>query len=616
MKRIMLFLSLLIINYSFSIASVRYVSHSGSNTPPYLTWETAADSIMSAINISSFGDTIYVANGVYEEQVVMIPGLSLIGAGMDSCVVDTRIFATTTSYRAVLINNNCLLKGFQILVANNTEIGGGIGGAGDSCLITQNRITKAKYGIYAGGSPYIYNNIVDHISSGIYTFNSNSIVRKNTIYTDPNSQSAVIAAIRIEGFDFSYHPLIDSNYIETERVGIDKSYGTRPTISNNKILLTGVGGQGILLGGPSDTARVLNNEIYAIRGMYGIYPPGVQYLYLINNYFTGNFDDQQNLDYVITLGSDHTAINNVVTNAERGILVVGTQNLKFKFNNIWNNDINYSGFTPDSTNTSINPMVINPDSTNAGPDFHLQAFSPLIDRGDPNILDKDSSRSDIGLYGGPYGEIYRYIDLPPRTPVNFIAILDTEYIKLSWNRNTETDFSNYNLYRDTMQGFPTDSSTLVASIKDTFYIQTIPPGIANFFFRVTAVDYQGNESEPSEERHIEIVSVKERPKVFTSYQLYQNFPNPFNPSTKIGYRLKERGYVKLYVYDIKGELVQTLFNQYQNAGYYEVDFNSEVRGQRSEVTKLSSGIYIYQLMVKNDNDIPVFSDIKKMILLK
>ena len=65
-------------------ATIRYVSKTGNNTPPYLTWETAADSIQKCINISVFGDTIYVANGVYEEQVVMIPGLSLIGAGTDN----------------------------------------------------------------------------------------------------------------------------------------------------------------------------------------------------------------------------------------------------------------------------------------------------------------------------------------------------------------------------------------------------------------------------------------------------------------------------------------------------------------------------------------------------
>jgi hypothetical protein len=68
--KIFVFLSLVISHWSY--AEVRYVSHSVTDTPPYLTWETAADSIMSAMNISSFGDTIYVANGVYEEDVVII----------------------------------------------------------------------------------------------------------------------------------------------------------------------------------------------------------------------------------------------------------------------------------------------------------------------------------------------------------------------------------------------------------------------------------------------------------------------------------------------------------------------------------------------------------------
>ena len=81
----LLLLSFYILNPTFSIATVRYVSKTGTSTPPYTSWATAADSIQKCINICSFGDTIYVANGVYKEQVVMIPGLSLIGAGMDSC---------------------------------------------------------------------------------------------------------------------------------------------------------------------------------------------------------------------------------------------------------------------------------------------------------------------------------------------------------------------------------------------------------------------------------------------------------------------------------------------------------------------------------------------------
>ncbi len=107
------FLSLLLLTGN-SISTVRYVSHSGTDTPPYLTWETAADSIMSAINISSFGDTIYVANGVYEEQVVMIPGLSLIGAGMDSCVIDM-IALSPTQPHAVKMKDSCLAAGFKLL---------------------------------------------------------------------------------------------------------------------------------------------------------------------------------------------------------------------------------------------------------------------------------------------------------------------------------------------------------------------------------------------------------------------------------------------------------------------------------------------------------------------
>ena len=79
MRKLILFLFLSSVISHLSLAEVRYVSHSGSNTPHYLTWQTAADSIMSAINISSFGDTIYVANRIPQEQVVMIPGLSLIG---------------------------------------------------------------------------------------------------------------------------------------------------------------------------------------------------------------------------------------------------------------------------------------------------------------------------------------------------------------------------------------------------------------------------------------------------------------------------------------------------------------------------------------------------------
>jgi hypothetical protein len=173
---------------------------------------------------------------------------------------------------------------------------------------------------------------------------------------------------------------------------------------------------------------------------------------------------------------------------------------------------------------------------------------------------------------------------------------------------------NYKLFRDTTANFVADSTTLVSSLTDTFYIQLIPGGIDKFYYKLTATDNQGNESGPSEELSVIITSVNEYQSTVCNYQLYQNYPNPFNPSTKIAYKLKERGYVKLIVYDIKGERVSVLVNQTQDAGYYEVEFEVDVgTGQRPG---LASGIYIYQIMIKSENNIPVFTDMNKMILLK
>src|SRR5690606_14811047 len=100
--------------------------------------------------------------------------------------------------------------------------------------------------------------------------------------------------------------------------------------------------------------------------------------------------------------------------------------------------------------------------------------------------------------------------------------------------------------------------------------------------------------------------------------LYQNYPNPFNPSTTIGYKLKERGYVKLMVYDITGALVSVLVNKEQEAGYYELEFNSSGQPALRNFSEggLASGIYLYRIEVIGKGNMPVYSDMKKMILVK
>ena len=88
-----------------------------------------------------------------------------------------------------------------------------------------------------------------------------------------------------------------------------------------------------------------------------------------------------------------------------------------------------------------------------------------------------------------------------------------------------------------------------------------------------------------------------------TYELHQNYPNPFNPTTTIQFGLPEKGNVTLKVYDIMGRVVSTLFNnEGLKAGIFKYTFDG---------SKLSSGVYIYSLVIDNK-----LIDTKKMLMIK
>ncbi len=102
------------------------------------------------------------------------------------------------------------------------------------------------------------------------------------------------------------------------------------------------------------------------------------------------------------------------------------------------------------------------------------------------------------------------------------------------------------------------------------------------------------------------------------FVLYQNYPNPFNPSTKIRYTIPAVGtslmkFVQLKVFDVLGNEVATLVNEYKPTGKYEMEFQSSVDGRQ-----LASGVYYYQLKAGDPSTSPgqSFIQTKKMILVK
>ena len=96
-------------------------------------------------------------------------------------------------------------------------------------------------------------------------------------------------------------------------------------------------------------------------------------------------------------------------------------------------------------------------------------------------------------------------------------------------------------------------------------------------------------------------SMNDEGKVVTNYSLYQNFPNPFNPTTRIQFQLPNREYVTVKVFDILGNEVAILVNGEMEIGSYEVEFDA---------SNLPSGIYFYRLQAGE------FINTKKMILMK
>lgn len=85
------------------------------------------------------------------------------------------------------------------------------------------------------------------------------------------------------------------------------------------------------------------------------------------------------------------------------------------------------------------------------------------------------------------------------------------------------------------------------------------------------------------------------------YKLFQNFPNPFNPSTKISYKIKKEGNVSLTVFNLVGQEISMLVNEKQSAGNYEVEFDA---------SELTTGVYLYKLQING------YTSVKRMTVLK
>ena len=142
-------------------------------------------------------------------------------------------------------------------------------------------------------------------------------------------------------------------------------------------------------------------------------------------------------------------------------------------------------------------------------------------------------------------------------------------------------------------------STTVSSTSGTIGIDSTFPGYFNLKFEIMSDDW--TYWTDSMQVIISPTGIDEHANKPLTFNLEQNYPNPFNPTTSIQYSIASSQFVKLKVFNVLGQEIQTLVNAEKPAGNYQVAFNA---------ADLPSGVYFYRIQAGS------FNQVRKMILIK
>jgi hypothetical protein len=260
-----------------------------------------------------------------------------------------------------------------------------------------------------------------------------------------------------------------------------------------------------------------------------------------------------------------------------------------------NSTIRVSLATYVNANNGLNENV---DATQniAGTSDGIDVMTPGAVSG--NAWARDLSDGDID-----YSALINLSIIPlPVELTSFSALVIGKDVKLSWN--TATEINNYGFEIERMSivkgqtsdewqkiGFVNGNGNSNSPKSYSFMDDKVTTG--KYSYRLKQIDNDG-QYEYSKTIEVDLNGVKE-------FELSQNYPNPFNPSTTIRFNLREAENVKLTLYNILGQEIKSLLNEFKEAGVHSVNFNA---------SELNSGIYIYKI------ESGLFIQTRKMTLVK
>jgi hypothetical protein len=190
-----------------------------------------------------------------------------------------------------------------------------------------------------------------------------------------------------------------------------------------------------------------------------------------------------------------------------------------------------------------------------------------------------------------------FVGIVPVELTTFTAEALNQKVILKWTTATELNNHGFEIQRRFMEsefgtiGFVKGAGTTTSQKEYSFIDKKLADG--KYSYRLKQVDFNGS-YKYSDGIEVDVRSLDK-------YALEQNFPNPFNPITTIGYVLKDKSNTKLILFDAIGKEVAELVNEEQDKGFHKVDFNA---------SNLPSGVYFYRIQAGS------FVETKKMILLK
>jgi hypothetical protein len=174
---------------------------------------------------------------------------------------------------------------------------------------------------------------------------------------------------------------------------------------------------------------------------------------------------------------------------------------------------------------------------------------------------------------------------------------------LGWEPSGDPDFHLFRIYRGSNPDFIPGSESLLHETAATGW--TDPAGDGwDYFYKITAVDLAGNESQAASPDNVTGVGASALPARFA---LHPNAPNPFNPATVITYDLPEQAAVRLRVFDVAGRLVRVLVaDQQAEAGRNKVTWD----GRDDTGRCVAAGVYFCRM------DADAFRETMLMTLVK